>query len=43
MSHPTRRLGWVAAHGGDRFIIDLRDHGRTSSLKGVTFQVKVLP
>ena len=38
MNHPTRRLGWVAAHGGDRFIIDLRDHGRISSLDGVTFR-----
>jgi integrase len=38
MNHPTRRLGWVAAHGGDRFVIDLRDHGRISSLEGVTFR-----
>lgn len=38
MNHLKRKLGWVAAHGGDRFIIDFRDHGRISSLDGITFR-----
>jgi integrase len=38
MNHPHRRLGWVASKGGNRFEIDLREHGKITSLDGVTFR-----
>ena len=38
MNHPHRRLGWIASKGSDRFEIDLREHGKITSLDGVTFR-----